>query len=61
MDNFNKIHSGLDLEDERHTVVAVRILKHGLEKLISRSQAKTLLARFDRFKAKTDCADRTDP
>ncbi len=32
------------------TVVPVRLLKHGLETLISRSQAKRLLARFDRFK-----------
>lgn len=32
------------------TVVPVRLLKHGQEQLISRSQAKRLLARFDRFK-----------
>lgn len=31
-------------------VVPVRMLKHGLEQLISRSQAKRLLARFERFK-----------
>ncbi len=32
------------------TVVPVRLLKHGIEKLVSRSQAKRLLARFDRFR-----------
>ena len=32
------------------TVVPVRLLKHGVEKLVSRSQAKRLLARFDQFK-----------
>ncbi|MCD4748750.1 MAG: DUF4325 domain-containing protein [Thermoanaerobaculales bacterium] len=32
------------------TVVPVRLLKHGPEKLVSRSQAKRLLARFDRFR-----------
>ena len=32
------------------TVVPVRLLRHGLERLVSRSQAKRLLARFDRFK-----------
>jgi DNA-binding transcriptional ArsR family regulator len=32
------------------TVVPVRLLKHGQEQLISRSQAKRLLTRFDRFK-----------
>lgn len=32
------------------TVVPVRLLRHGVEKLVSRSQAKRLLARFDRFK-----------
>lgn len=32
------------------TVVPVRLLKHGLEQLISRSQAKRLLTRFERFK-----------
>jgi hypothetical protein len=32
------------------TVVPVRLAKHGLEKLISRSQAKRLMARVDRFK-----------
>lgn len=31
------------------TVVPVRLLRHGVEKLLSRSQAKRLLARFDRF------------
>jgi anti-sigma regulatory factor (Ser/Thr protein kinase) len=31
------------------THVPVRLLKHGEEKLVSRSQAKRLLARFDRF------------
>ena len=32
------------------TVVPVRLAKHGLEKLISRSQAKRLMSRVDRFK-----------
>jgi hypothetical protein len=32
------------------TVVPVRLAKHGAEQLISRSQAKRLLARFERFK-----------
>jgi hypothetical protein len=32
------------------TVVPVRLAKHGHEKLISRSQAKRLMARVDRFK-----------
>ena len=32
------------------TVVPVRLVKHGLEKLISRSQAKRLMSRVDRFK-----------
>lgn len=32
------------------TVVPVRLLKHGQEQLISRSQAKRLFTRFDRFK-----------
>jgi len=32
------------------TVVPVRLAKHGLEKLISRSQAKRVMARVDRFK-----------
>ena len=31
------------------TVVPVRLARHGLEKLVSRSQAKRLLARVDRF------------
>jgi hypothetical protein len=31
------------------TVVPVRLARHGLEELVSRSQAKRLLARFDRF------------
>ena len=31
------------------TVVPVRLAKHGLEQLVSRSQAKRLLARIDRF------------
>jgi hypothetical protein len=33
------------------TVVPVRLVQYGDEKLISRSQAKRLLARIDRFKA----------
>ncbi|MFQ5848545.1 MAG: STAS-like domain-containing protein [Candidatus Methylomirabilales bacterium] len=32
------------------TVVPVRLARHGAEKLVSRSQAKRLLARVDRFK-----------
>lgn len=32
------------------TVVPVKLVKHGKEKLVSRSQAKRLLARVDRFK-----------
>ena len=32
------------------TVVPVRLAKHGLEKLISRSQAKRLMSRVERFK-----------
>jgi uncharacterized protein DUF4325 len=32
------------------TVVPVRLAKHGLEKLVSRSQAKRLMSRVDRFK-----------
>jgi len=32
------------------TIVPVRLLRHGLERLVSRSQAKRLLARVDRFK-----------
>ncbi len=32
------------------TVVPVKLAKHGAEQLISRSQAKRLLARFERFK-----------
>lgn len=32
------------------TVVPVRLAKHGAEQLVSRSQAKRLLARFERFK-----------
>jgi len=31
------------------TVVPVRLARHGIEKLVSRSQAKRLLARIDRF------------
>ena len=31
------------------TVVPVRLVRHGVEKLVSRSQAKRLLARVDRF------------
>jgi len=32
------------------TVIPVKLLKHGAEQLISRSQAKRLLARFEKFK-----------
>ncbi len=41
-------------EDEDYgftkTIVPVRLVRHGVENLISRSQAKRLLGRFDRFK-----------
>ena len=33
-----------------HTIVPVRLVQYGDEMLVSRSQAKRLLARFDRFK-----------
>ena len=32
------------------TIVPIRLAKHGAEQLVSRSQAKRLLARFERFK-----------
>ena len=40
-----------DEEDYRFTktVVPVRLVRHGVERLVSRSQAKRLLARVDRF------------
>jgi hypothetical protein len=41
-----------DTEDYRfdRTVVPVKLLQYGDERLVSRSQAKRLLARFDRFR-----------
>jgi anti-sigma regulatory factor (Ser/Thr protein kinase) len=50
----NEIFDKFTLKKEDYgfnkTVVPVRLLKHGIEQLISRSQAKRLLARFERFK-----------
>lgn len=47
---FDKFSSRGDDYGFTRTVVPVRLARHGLEQLISRSQAKRLLARFDRFK-----------
>jgi hypothetical protein len=47
---FDRFTSNEDDYGFTKTVVPVRLAKHGLEKLISRSQAKRLLARVDRFK-----------
>ena len=47
---FDKFSSRKEDYGFTKTVVPVRLLKHGLEQLISRSQAKRLLARFERFK-----------
>ena len=47
---FDKFSSRKDDYGFTKTVVPVRLVKHGPEQLISRSQAKRLLARFERFK-----------
>jgi len=47
---FKKFVANTDDYGFTRTVVPVRLLRHGVEKLVSRSQAKRLLARFDRFK-----------
>jgi hypothetical protein len=47
---FNKFSSHKDDYGFTRTVVPVRLLKHGPEQLISRSQAKRLLARFEKFR-----------
>ena len=47
---FDKFSSRKDDYGFTKTVVPVRLAKHGPEQLISRSQAKRLLARFERFK-----------
>lgn len=49
-DIFDKYHTHKEDYGFNKTVVPVRLLKHGLEQLISRSQAKRLLTRFERFK-----------
>ena len=46
---FNKFTSGEEFTFSK-TIVPVRLAKYGGEQLISRSQAKRLLARFERFK-----------
>jgi anti-sigma regulatory factor (Ser/Thr protein kinase) len=46
---FDKFTSGDDYGFTK-TVVPVKLMKYGDDNLISRSQAKRLLARFDRFK-----------
>ena len=46
---FNKFTSGEDINFSK-TIVPVRLAQYGDEKLISRSQAKRLLERVDRFK-----------
>lgn len=47
---FDKYTADEDEYGFTKTVVPVRLAKHGLEKLISRSQAKRLMSRVDRFK-----------
>lgn len=47
---FEKFSSSNEDYGFTKTVVPVRLVKHGIEQLISRSQAKRLLARFERFK-----------
>jgi len=47
---FDKFSSGSDTYGFNKTVVPVILAKHGPEQLISRSQAKRLLARFERFR-----------
>ncbi len=46
---FDKFTSGDDFGFTK-TVVPVRLAQYGEDKLVSRSQAKRLLARIDRFK-----------
>jgi DNA-binding transcriptional ArsR family regulator len=46
---FDKFASGEDLAFDK-TVVPVSLARYGNERLVSRSQAKRLLARIDRFK-----------
>lgn len=47
---FDRFTSKDDEYGFTKTVVPVRLAKHGLEKLISRSQAKRVMTRVDRFK-----------
>jgi anti-sigma regulatory factor (Ser/Thr protein kinase) len=47
---YNKFASSKNDFSFSRTVVPVRLLKQGPEQLVSRSQGKRLLARFDRFK-----------
>ncbi|MFQ5962021.1 MAG: STAS-like domain-containing protein [Candidatus Methylomirabilales bacterium] len=47
---FNRFASDAEDYGFTKTVVPVRLARHGAEKLVSRSQAKRLLARVDRFK-----------
>jgi hypothetical protein len=46
---FNNFASDEENYGFTKTVVPVRLARHGLEKLVSRSQAKRLLSRVDRF------------
>ncbi|MCI0426598.1 MAG: DUF4325 domain-containing protein [Nitrospiraceae bacterium] len=47
---FDRFASDAEDYGFTRTVVPVRLARHGAEKLVSRSQAKRLLARVDRFK-----------
>jgi anti-sigma regulatory factor (Ser/Thr protein kinase) len=47
---FDKFSSRKEDYGFTKTVIPVKLLKHGLEQLISRSQAKRLLVRFEKFK-----------
>jgi len=47
---FDKFSSKKEDYGFSKTVIPVKLLKHGLEQLISRSQAKRLLVRFEKFK-----------
>jgi len=47
---FDKFASGDDDYGFTKTVVPVKLMRYGDDNLVSRSQAKRLLARFDRFK-----------
>ncbi len=51
--SIEKVFDKFSSDDEQYrfskTIIPVRLVKHGLEQLISRSQAKRLLARIDRF------------